>query len=149
MFNLFKNKCNKCGMDTSLCICLSVEVEEFKKEIKDNYSNLAGSNASKSGLANHVWTKLYNTSRHLEKTLESEAKAWEEKRLSVITVSKNITAKYESIIESNNKEISEQKALIKKLQSLLEKPQKETGKKEQKSSLECPGCGSKTGCYCS
>jgi len=149
MFNSSKNKCNKCGIDSSLCTCLSVEIEEFKNELKDNYSNLAGSNASKLGLAKHIWTKLYHTSKHLEKTLESEAKAWEEKRLSVTTVSKNLTAKYESIIESNNKEISEQKVLIKKLQSLLENPQKETGNKEDKSSLECPGCGSKTGCYCS
>lgn len=136
-----KNKCNRCKMDSSACSCLSIEVEEFKEEIKTNYFNLAGSNASQIGLANDIWTKLYYTAKQLERAQKSEAKAWEEKRQSLASAAKNHVAKYEPIIEQQN-------VLIKKLQMMIEKKEPKTIENTPTKAKGCPGCGSTTRCYC-
>jgi len=145
----FQIKCPRCGLQPSICCCeLTPEEKIFKDDTKSNYTELAGKLASKNGLANHIWKKLLTLTNSIDAAKASENKAWEEKRLSLVRASKNHVAKYEPIIEQQNKEIERQNVLIKKLQVMIEKQSPITQENTAKKSTGCPGCGSATGCYC-
>lgn len=147
--NDFQIKCHRCGLQPSICCCeLTSEEEIFKDDTKSNYTELAGKLASKNGLANHIWKRLFTLSNSIDAAKASEDKAWEEKRQSLVRAAKNHVSKYEPIIEQQNKEIERQNVLIKKLQVMIEKQEPIAQEKTPTKSSGCPGCGSITGCYC-
>ncbi|WP_211828653.1 hypothetical protein [Kistimonas asteriae] len=132
-------RCRKCGVPKTAgnCCQFSAEEEEFKKDIKAQYYELAAGHSSKIGLASFIWRKFIDA-----KT--GEQQAWNEKQNVIASMASNYENKYKPIIDEKDKEIEYLQNLVSRFQGMLP----ESDKESSSSTIACSGCGSTTGCYC-
>lgn len=149
-------RCNVCGIQNSVKYCCSITLrdEQIKNELKLRYKMKAGNYATQVGFENFVWKHLVSLTSiesdyySLISSIEKDPKALNEKDKIIFNLSNKFDEKYKPIIEEKDREIDQQKKLIKKLQVMVAPNYSENETPDQKNSLACNQCGSVKGCYC-
>lgn len=119
----------------------------FKRDIKKEFSDYAGSAATREGYADFIWRLFIDS---VAKCREQEAiidQQWEVKRKDVASAVINSTQKYADLLKEKDKEIDFLQGRLANLAGKYgARPPEMTSNTEN--SNACKNCGAISGCYC-